>query len=532
MGVKSLFRFLRKTAARCIDSISIEKLRGKHVAIDGNLLLFREYASPWLSVDHPNKHILWVIRLTRLCRHYGIVPYVVFDSPETTPAKAKERARRIIRRDRTSAVFKEEKARAGRLSDLSNTLGKVETLSLAAQADVMLKYKTEKHDTTMPPSTRVHITEVLSESGTSTKSVLADETTVLAKKLVSHLNAVLDSKSTSISAASELALLMKLADPEQDRLPISDLLELQAVTADLVDKLARRVAFPTYQDIRQAYRALRRLNVPVTLSPDRFEGECTASYLVHQGLADYVASQDSDVLVHGVPQLRGFMSLHLSRSGLGHESSIVTGLADMLLVDPRAMRAHLSLKEDIWTQERFLDFAILCGTDFSTSIGNLGIQRASDFMRKYTCIEDAFPTIRDAVVRSGRRSGFKKYNIHDSFLEDVAIARTIFTTYPLYTNPGNTIAGANEDRVHNLKELEESAAQYQALLSTTKEYEELEHSVLEQAGMGQHDVVLLEDPSLYRGVSHAKHSPFLSDSPHDHETSDLPGTGGINFSKL
>lgn len=482
MGVRGLYPLLQKLAPKAIRTVKVEDLRGKSIAVDGNLLLFREYTSPWLEASQPNKHIIWVIRLVRLCKKHDIVPIVVFDSKETTPAKAQERIRRGLVRDKVKNTLYDASARASRLRDLSATFRKIEDLPVTSRQavntrliDAAASYRHAGH---------ARFDEVKkSDHG-------GQESTLIAHDLVKHINSVLSLDQTTSNVSSELGLLMKLVDPDNTTLPVQEAQDLQVATAEIMEKLSRRVAFPTYKDIDVAFIALKRLGVPCTISPDLFEGECTASYLVKSGLAQSVATQDSDVLIHGVPQLRQFMSI-------GNQGGYHV-LTDATCVDPAIAREELASQDEPWSEQRFLDFALLCGTDFTRSIAKLGIRSALRYMQEHDTIENALPHIRNVKVRGGTSAGQSRYNVHDDFLADIEIARNIFQSYPKESLEQSF---SSSDRVQSLSAIRQQSEMFRIQDNNDPQYE-AEKDVLNLEGMTHADIAMLDDPRLYSSMTH------------------------------
>ena len=88
---------------------------------------------------------------------------------------------------------------------------------------------------------------------------------------------------------------------------------------------------------------------PSPESPHEAEGIC--STLVHDGLADFVVSEDSDVAVYGAKLLR-----RISTSSQNESKS-------MNVLDPIVLRRELGV-----TDQQFLDLSLLCGTDFTERI--------------------------------------------------------------------------------------------------------------------------------------------------------------------
>lgn len=92
---------------------------------------------------------------------------------------------------------------------------------------------------------------------------------------------------------------------------------------------------------------------PSPQDPHEAEGVCSALY--QHGLVDYVVSEDTDVAVYGAPLLR---KVTVSPAGTGRAPR-----EPMNVLDPERLRADLGL-----TREAFVDFALLCGTDFTERI--------------------------------------------------------------------------------------------------------------------------------------------------------------------
>lgn len=103
-----------------------------------------------------------------------------------------------------------------------------------------------------------------------------------------------------------------------------------------------------------------RLNVPTLVvgngtpsGGELHEGEAFAGALVRAGLADLVASEDSDVLLYGVPLLRGLGSNALE------------------LVDYAAL-VRTAFPDSHTPHTQLVEFALLCGTDFNRTVPGIG----------------------------------------------------------------------------------------------------------------------------------------------------------------
>lgn len=501
-------------------------MRGKRIVLDGNLLLFREFASPWLGVEQPMKHILWSLRLARLCKQYEIYPIVVFDSAQTTPAKARERVSRSLKRARNLEQLRGSKDRARRLSVLSTTISDIKELNSEDHVQVLSTFRQasdivmDKANQSSPVSEAYKVFQDELSRGINLEapnlsvaaqkvsaSVKNNEQVVnLARRLTSNLEGIISSPSPD--ASIELAILLKLTTSVTTEQSNDELRALQVETAMLVEKLTRRTVYPKYSEIRKAAFQLRKFGIPVQISPDHYEGECTAAYFVKSGYAELVASEDSDVLVYGVPQLRGFMSLRASR-----DDSM--SLGESKLIRPDVLRQQLSILHEsafVMGETQFIDLAILCGTDFSKAIAQHGVTKSVAKIMAFGSIEASLPHIKKIKLGSGLRKGTDKYHIHDSFEEDVEVARQIFQSYP-----------KNHRMLrHELKSQEainNAFSRFRRLCLSEQDWDKVEDQVLAANGMSRSDIVMLDNQNIYQ-----QHNPSVSGLPKEslHNLADGP----------
>ncbi|KAL1742547.1 PIN domain-like protein [Schizophyllum fasciatum] len=181
----------------------------------------------------------------------------------------------------------------------------------------------------------------------------------------------------------------------------------------------RRAHPPTESTYRESKEILAALGVPCIDATGAFEAEALASSMVLGGQADYVVSEDTDVLVYGAPLLRNLSN----RSG-------------PLVLLPSALWELLHL-----SRRAYVDFALLLGTDFSQRIKNVGPARALKFIRTYGTIE----RIVDEETKYPPRVPVEEY------LHSVAVARAIFATLPpLPAREALVQCEVDETRVHEV----------------------------------------------------------------------------------
>ncbi|KAF8438072.1 PIN domain-like protein [Boletus edulis BED1] len=161
----------------------------------------------------------------------------------------------------------------------------------------------------------------------------------------------------------------------------------------------RRINSPTSQTYEECKELLRAMGVPCLESSGPFEAEALACALVTHGHADYVVSEDTDVLVYEAPMLRGITA---------RESPIV-------VVHGETVRETLALD-----RASYVDFALLLGTDFSQRIKNVGPNRALKFIRQHGSIE--------RVVQLESRYP-PRMPVAD-YLAQVGVARFVFQNLP------------------------------------------------------------------------------------------------------
>ena len=149
--------------------------------------------------------------------------------------------------------------------------------------------------------------------------------------------------------------------------------------ADRMVYQSRLRSIPTKQHFTELQSMLTSQQVSFIRAESDAEKECVALCL--QGKADVVFSEDFDVLPFG---------WNLS-TGLGRKT--------MLEYDLKAMLDAMK-----FTQEMFVEFCILCGCDFSPSIGNVGPVRALKLLQVHGNI-DTLLTFLDR----------KKYTVPDPF---------------------------------------------------------------------------------------------------------------------
>ncbi|KAG1823472.1 PIN domain-like protein [Suillus subaureus] len=186
--------------------------------------------------------------------------------------------------------------------------------------------------------------------------------------------------------------------------PETTLATLAEKSGALSESYARRASPPTTQTYEESKEILRAMGVPCIESEGPFEAEALASSLVIHGIADYVASEDTDVLVYEAPLIR----------------NIANRNDPLILVHGSHVRTALQL-----SKSAYIDFLLLLGTDFSQRIKNVGPQRALKFIREHGSIERVITQEHKYPPRLSKQL----------YLEQVGIARLAFATLPPIPDP-------------------------------------------------------------------------------------------------
>jgi 5'-3' exonuclease len=133
-----------------------------------------------------------------------------------------------------------------------------------------------------------------------------------------------------------------------------------------VERIKKQFVKINQSDFDLTKKVFELLGVPFFQAPG--EAETTCADLCKQGQVDFVISEDTDVLAYGAPLL--FAKINTST-----DTCICVKYEDVLI----ALQ---------FTSEEFLDFCIMCGTDYNKNIPKVGCETAFKLMKKHKSIED------------------------------------------------------------------------------------------------------------------------------------------------
>ncbi|KAJ6473545.1 PIN domain-like protein [Mycena vitilis] len=207
------------------------------------------------------------------------------------------------------------------------------------------------------------------------------------------------SKSQIRLTADEAKLWADLAVPKAEQSHEETLMELSYRAHAMSESYQRRNNPPTTQTYDEAKELLRTMGVACVDTTGTFEAEALASSLVINGFADFVASEDTDVVIYEAPLIRNLTN----RTG------------PLMLLSGEEIRSVLQLD-----RSSFIDFALLLGTDFSQRIKNVGPVRALKFIRQHKSIERVIEIEKKYTPRVPP----------PAYLAEVELARLVFQTLP------------------------------------------------------------------------------------------------------
>jgi len=188
---------------------------------------------------------------------------------------------------------------------------------------------------------------------------------------------VLDSRKSTKTSAEKSAKKIKkeLAQVQRDLEPMPETIEeIQtqleniAKAKDLQDtlvKLQKRAVTVTHAQMEECKEIVKLLGIPIIEAQEEADSQCAK--LVKDGIADYVASEDMDLLTFGCTKLIRKLS---------SKSTVTEYSLDQ------------ALKELNLTQTQFIDLCILLGCDYTGTIGRVGPAKAYELIKTYGSIDE------------------------------------------------------------------------------------------------------------------------------------------------
>ena len=181
---------------------------------------------------------------------------------------------------------------------------------------------------------------------------------------------------------------------------------LAAGDQESMSKYAGRTSRLTKEMVVQAKQLLTFLGIPHIQAPS--EGEAQAAFMVKQGHAWAVSSQDYDSLLFGAPRLVQNLSIEGKRKIPG---KFAYKTVEPLLLDLQENLAKLELSQDqlIW-------LGILVGTDYAPGgVKGIGPKKGLALVKQHASAESLFDSIPVEFAWSEVLDVFKRMPVTDTY---------------------------------------------------------------------------------------------------------------------
>ncbi|RCH89788.1 hypothetical protein CU098_009680, partial [Rhizopus stolonifer] len=340
MGVHGLTGILSRYAPNAVRSISCNVLATQTIAIDASCHLNKFVYG---DETHPHRHIYGFYQLARFCDLNKIKPIFVFDGPRRLEAKDFENAKRERTRHKVkhSLLFeKEQSIRLGNWMEVSDAYHQTD-LSRQSAMSILSELGEALEDIDEYPMS--HISDQKQHEIEAKLAQIAQELKVaiiIAENTDKYTKTVRDLANRERDVMADMVIhRFKGIKPALQQLKKDN----QAMLHSL-EKRSYRIT----QLTRDECQAFLKTMGYVCLTCDSHEAEAMCAHLSKSKRTIATVSEDLDTLVFGdAPILRYFFSR----------------ARPILSIDPILARKELGL-----TRESFVDFCILCGTDFSGTI--------------------------------------------------------------------------------------------------------------------------------------------------------------------
>lgn len=169
---------------------------------------------------------------------------------------------------------------------------------------------------------------------------------------------------------------------------------------ELVNQLSKRTVRVGKKENDDCKKLLGLMGVPYVESPSEAEAQCAE--LCKGGLVYGTATEDMDSLTFATPILLRNVTASEAKKLPVREFTLTKVLEGLK-----------------FTMEQFIDFCILCGCDYCTTIKGIGPKKALTFIQKYKNIEGVIQAIKNGHL-------FEKHEVTKEFEEQYEEARKLF----------------------------------------------------------------------------------------------------------
>lgn len=167
---------------------------------------------------------------------------------------------------------------------------------------------------------------------------------------------------------------------------------IQSHLQTILFKLKSQCIYVTQRHIHTLKRLLTDIGVDWIQAPDEAERFC--AFLALAGKVSAVLSVDSDVLVYGTPIFIHHIDMETERVKIVCHQDILDELQ--------------------FTHHQFVDFSIMCGTDYNDNIPKIGPKKSFEYIEKYVCIE-RLPLNTDCLSFRRGRELFQVEDLYEQY---------------------------------------------------------------------------------------------------------------------
>jgi 5'-3' exonuclease len=420
MGVHGLTPFLRASFPSTLSAPSLASLAHQTLLIDSSVLTSKfHYSRSNTHLDPLTRiEVNWLYFLKSLLKH-GIQPVLILDGETRIEGKARE----IQRREDVRTVMKDraevERARGEMWEglrdgnefeggDVGERVGESRSSRmLTADSQRLFEAWRISRDGAEIQEVQVDIVQ----------RVEVDPTLIFPPTPVHITSDSLDTPTVPAASLDEAMARTTLEEPSQEDdlpppLPLPTLTSLIERSQAISTRYTTRTTPPPSSWSPLLISICETLEIPHYQPPPSFpfEAEAICAFLQKNKKGHWVVSEDLDVVVCGGKLLRGFPIKYSFPTSEGEE-----GNGDGLIgIDPVEVKEAMEM-----TQDQFLEFALLCGTDFTSRIKGVGPKTAFKLLGKWATI-------------GGIIEGQEKYKVEDveTYLKEVEGAKSIFGTEP------------------------------------------------------------------------------------------------------
>lgn len=205
-----------------------------------------------------------------------------------------------------------------------------------------------------------------------------------------------------------------------------DFLAVEKMYRDCIEKgekeLAKRHAlsrsYMFMNCVHESKILLEACGIPVLMAPSEAEAQCVS--LQHQGLVDYVLSNDYDVLLFGATKVIRQLTFQSRRK--------IKGRWKIVKPEVEILDCHANLKRLGISFHQLIDLSILLGNDYFSGINGIGPKKAMESINYYGTIERM---MQSHPNRFTRLSIDKLRRIRQLFLnpENVKLSEITYKTF-------------------------------------------------------------------------------------------------------